>query len=361
MEKEAGDDYNLNMDFSKPDNARVINRLKVLSELRKGECSRAELSRRLGINKVSIGEMVQSLIKEGLVSEGMKDTSSPGRPGTLVSINRSAGRVFAFEIKPRSVSVSVSDTLGNILRFERFPRNNDTEENLRHAIDKMKGGNAEIYGSAVVSSDESFDTSLLPQPVISVPRAIAEAVAETSRTEDMEGFLFLSWSESFDAALMKNELIHLPLLAHIKAQKDGICSCGGKGCLEIAASGKTIMERTGAPSVRDLARNPGYSAQVKEALRPLAVALAEAVQATSATAVMITGELSVIPDSAFAYLQSLLSSLLSPQRNVVIYRSLAGEKGTREGAAISALDIFFYRTQLLKRLSAIEKMDLLMP
>ena len=34
--------------------------------------------------------------------------------------------------------------------------------------------------------------------------------------------------------------------------------------------------------------------------------------------------------------------------------SLSGEKGTREGAAIAALEIFFYRTQLLRRLEAIE-------
>ena len=53
------------MDFSRPDNARTINRLKVLSELRKGECSRAELSRRLGINKVSIGEIIDRMLEEG--------------------------------------------------------------------------------------------------------------------------------------------------------------------------------------------------------------------------------------------------------------------------------------------------------
>ena len=70
MEKQPLGVYNYGMDFSRPDNARAINRLKVLSELRTGECSRAELSRRLGINKVSIGDMIQDMIAEGLVTEG---------------------------------------------------------------------------------------------------------------------------------------------------------------------------------------------------------------------------------------------------------------------------------------------------
>lgn len=346
------------MDFSRPDNARAINRLKVLSELRKGACSRAELSRRVGINKVSIGDMINDLIAEKLVTEGMKDTPVSGRPGTLVSINKSAGRVFAFDIRQRSVSVSVSDTLGNILRFEQFPRNTETADNIRHAIKKMSvGENVRIYGSAVVESDDEFDSSIFPKPVVTIPRVIAEASAEISRTRNMEGFLFVSWSDTFDAALYKQELIHIPTLAHMKAQKDGICWCGGKGCLDIAASGRILMERTGAQSVRDLVRNSGYAASIKEAMRPLSVALSEAVQATAATSVMITGELSAIPDSAYAYLQSLLSTLLPPGRDVTIFRSLAGDKGIREGAAIYALDLFFYRTQLLRRLAMIQKIE----
>ena len=96
------------MDFSKPDNARTINRLRVLSELRKGQASKAELSRKLGINKVSIGEMTDKMIAEGLIEEGDKDFSSPGRPGRLLSINKDKGRVFAFCVSKRAVSVSVS-------------------------------------------------------------------------------------------------------------------------------------------------------------------------------------------------------------------------------------------------------------
>ena len=60
-------------------------------------------------------------------------------------------------------------------------------------------------------------------------------------------------------------------------------------------------------------------------------------------------------DECYAYLQSLVSSVLPPRRsNVIIYRSAAGESGAAEGGAILALDAFFYRTRLLSELKAIE-------
>ncbi|MBO8436644.1 MAG: ROK family transcriptional regulator [Spirochaetes bacterium] len=342
------------MDFSKPDNARAINRLKVLSELRGGEYSRAELSRRVGINKVSIGDMIQDLIKEGLVTEGKKNSTTSGRPGTSVSINRTACRAFAFDIKPRAISVSVSDALGKVLRFERFPRNSETEELVQRSIEKMKGEDIFICGSAVTGYDGTFPASIFPQPTAFIPRVIAEASAELSINKELDGCLFLSWADSFDAAIMKGNLIHLPTLPHMKAQKDGLCSCGGKGCLEVAASGKALMDKTGALSVRDLVRNTGYASAIKEALKPIAMALSEAVQATAATSVIITGELSQIPDAAYTYLNGLLSSLLPPSRKITVARSAAGEKGTREGAATAALNLFFYKTDMLKKLETIE-------
>lgn len=84
------------MDFSRPDNARKINRLKVLNALRKGDLSRAELSREIVLNKVSISEITDALIKEGLIESGMKDMSTQGRPSTKLSIAKKNGRVFSF-------------------------------------------------------------------------------------------------------------------------------------------------------------------------------------------------------------------------------------------------------------------------
>ncbi len=349
--------YHFSMDFSRPDNARRINRLKVLSELRKGTCSKAELSRRLDINKVSIGEICQKMIEENLISESGREQTLQGRPGTLLSINSKAGRVFSIEEGRASLSVAVSDLQGRILRYERLPKGESFQNDILKLVSKMSTGDTTIYGAAIASdSDIPID---LPFPFIRITRAEAEAEAEMARLGDLESFLFLSWSDSIAAAIRKNGmLITLPQFPHIRAQKDGDCSCGGKGCLEAAASGRTILRKAGAESYRALFSKAEYHDTIQSAMRPMAAALSEAIQALSASSVIITGRMSLMPDPFYAYLQTLVSSLLPPSRSdVIIYRSSAGENGAREGAALKALDSFFYHTELLARLKAIENLS----
>ena len=349
--------YHLSMDFSRPDNARRINRLKVLSELRKGTCSKAELSRRLDINKVSIGEICDKMIKEGLIEETGREQTAQGRPGTLLSINSKAGRVFSIEEGRKAFSVAVSDLQGRILRYERLPKGESFQDDIQKLIRKMSAGDAVIYGAAIASD---YNTMIeLPFPSGRISRAEAEAEAEVARLGDLESFLFISWSDTIAATIRKNGMmIPLPDLPHIRAQRDGDCSCGGKGCLEAVSSGQVILSRTGADSYRTLFGNREYHEMIKVMLRPMAAALSEAVQALSASSVIITGRMAAMPDAMYAYLQTLVSSLLPPGReNMVIYRSSAGENGAREGAALKALDTFFYNTELLSRLKAIENLS----
>ena len=186
--------YHLSMDFSRPDNARRINRLKVLSELRKGTCSKAELSRRLDINKVSIGEICDKMIKEGLIEETGREQTAQGRPGTLLSINSKAGRVFSIEEGRKAFSVAVSDLQGRILRYERLPKGESFQDDIQKLIRKMSAGDAVIYGAAIASD---YDTKInLPFPSVRISRAEAEAEAEVARLGDLESFLFISWSDT---------------------------------------------------------------------------------------------------------------------------------------------------------------------
>ena len=218
------------------------------------------------------------------------------------------------------------------------------------------GDGVRIYGSALVPSECGLPGSLFPAPVIRIPRAIAEAEAEIAASGKLDDCLFLSWSDTFDAAICSGgNLRHLPYLAHMKAQKDGECTCGGKGCLDAVASGRALLARTGHPSLKSLMQD---KAALRDALQPMAAGIAQGVQALSAESVMITGAMSQMDDALYAYLQNLVSSLLPPRRSgMVIYRGAAGENGAAEGAAILALDTFFYDSALLAKLEAIESLS----
>ena len=347
------------MDFSRPDNARKINRLKVLAALRHENMSKAELSRDLGINKVSIGEIIDKMMEEGLIEEAGRTAAPSGRPATLLTVKPSSGRSLAIEIRSKAISVSVSDAKGRILRFERFPRTESMMEDLERTIAKMRGGdNVRLYGAAVVTDEDIDLSAVIEAPIIRISKIYAETSSELGMLDDPEDTLFISWADEIEAAIYHDGIITLPQFAHIRAQREGECSCGGRGCIGAVASGKALMAASGAKGYRDLLTNPALFPSWKDMLRPMAATLAMAVQALSAKAVIITGEMAGMSDEALSYLQALLSSALPPMRkDVRISRSQNKDKGAREGAAMAALDEFFYHTNLLSRLSAIERMS----
>ena len=347
------------MDFSRPDNARKINRLKVLSTLRNRPSSKAGLARLLSINKVSIGEIIDSLLEEGLIEEAGKESIPSGRPAMLYAVKGSSGKVFSIELKSRSISVSVSDTLGRIMRYERMPRTDSWKEDLNDTVSGLRGSDtAKVYGAAVVASETEELPSFPDFPTVRIPFSMAEATSEMSRLGGLTSFLFLSWSDSFDACYITHSgPIHLPTLPHMRVSKEGLCTCGGTGCLEAAASGSVLKRKCGASSFRELLSSPQNNAVIRAAVKTVAYALSEAIQAIGASSVILTGEMSPMDDSFYAFMQEIVSSLLPPGRkDVVIYGSVSGEKGAREGAAIAALDMFFYNTELLLKLNAIESL-----
>ena len=96
------------MNFSQPGNAREVNKIKVLNALRGNNgLSRAQLSSLLGINKVSMGEIVDILVSEGLVAETGRQSTAKGRPGTSLSINLQHSTVIGIDIGSRVVTATL--------------------------------------------------------------------------------------------------------------------------------------------------------------------------------------------------------------------------------------------------------------
>ncbi len=344
--------YNNAMDFSKPDNARKINRLKVLNALRKEPLSRAELSRALSINKVSISEIMESLINEGLVENKEKDTTTSGRPSTKLTIRKNNGRVFSFVFTSLTVTVAASNLLGNILRFERFPRGAETLNQIKSFLKKMTLDSPIVYGVTVVSREkEPIERSFFPWPVIYSSFSSAEARAEMD-DEEKKKTLFLSWGETIEA---QYENTYIPTFGHMKVSSSVLCSCGAIGCLEAICSGLRLKELTGIGNIRKLTTDESGIRALEEASKHIAFALSEAVQAIGAERVVITGELSSLPKSIYSSINDNLKMALPPDReSVTVYKSTHGEASALEGAGIIALDEFFYHSALLNKLKSIE-------
>ena len=73
-----------------PGDARSHHRALVLHALyRGGGLSRADLSRELGLSRVTISDVVGDLLDDKLVVElGTRPSAKPGKPATMLDVNR---------------------------------------------------------------------------------------------------------------------------------------------------------------------------------------------------------------------------------------------------------------------------------
>lgn len=376
------------LNFSKPENARYINRLKVVNALRtKSGLSRAQLAKEININKVSMGEIVQGLVDEGVIVEGVKQESAKGRPGTCLSLNESHASAIGVDISTRVITITLFSLLGTPIRMERYPSSDftcDTDyfDTINAAVEKFTSFsaspvigmcialNANIsQGGRITSSflpllnDNSHFISLFsgyPFPVILAPALICAAEAERFYFEStLENMLFINWGEHLSSALiLRDRIIPSMNFAHIPMLKRNVCHCGSVGCLETIASGYGLrleserefgVSMTGREMIK---QGDKCSAILMRAAEALAKALVFSLCATGANAALIGGGLSNLPDEYFAYMLDVFSkSAAVPYRDFPIYRSYYKEKGTVQGAGLTALEEFFYRKNLLLKLN----------
>ena len=95
--------------------ARRINRDIVLELIRANQpVSRADLSRRSGLQRSTISQIVEQLIREKWVCEGAVATRPRGRRPTLLGLNDSLV-VIAVDIHPKQAILATVDLHGRLL------------------------------------------------------------------------------------------------------------------------------------------------------------------------------------------------------------------------------------------------------
>jgi DNA-binding MarR family transcriptional regulator len=95
--------------------ARGINRDIVLELIRTSQpISRADLARRSGLQRSTVSQIVEQLIRENWVREGSIATAPRGRRPTLVGLNEELVAI-AVDIHPTQAIVAVVDLNGRLL------------------------------------------------------------------------------------------------------------------------------------------------------------------------------------------------------------------------------------------------------
>ena len=109
---------------SRPTQGRRQNLALVLQTLyAEGAMSRADLARATGLTRVTVSDLVAELLEQGTVVElGRADDVRPGKPATLVDVNRTGRQIIALDLTAHGVlRAAVLDLDGRVLAHTERP------------------------------------------------------------------------------------------------------------------------------------------------------------------------------------------------------------------------------------------------
>lgn len=260
-----------------PGDARAHNRSLVLQGLFDGgPLSRADLARLTGLTRVTISELVASLIDDGLVDEvGTRTESRQGKPATLVDLAAAGPLVVALDLSGRNlISGALVDLDGAILH-----RHSKSIDDLQYAVADIievatalvgastrpvlgigigTPGIVDPDGTVVVAPNLGWENVDLAKRVRSwtgLPTYVANDANAATLAEGTFGagdqaglFLVTIGAGVGGGVLIDGRPLMGPLqssgeIGHVVVDPDGpACSCGNRGCLETYLSAAALAE-----------------------------------------------------------------------------------------------------------------------
>ncbi|WP_413450062.1 ROK family transcriptional regulator [Georgenia phoenicis] len=301
-----------------PSQAREHNRALVLQTLAAhGTLSRADLARGTGLTRVTVSDLVAELITAGLVIErGQRPGSRPGKPATLLEIDRDAQHIVGVDLSDLTAFRScVVDLEGTVLEEYELATGGATgTEAARLAAEvaarAARSATAPLLGVGVgtpgivdsrgtVLTAPNLGWSDLPlqqllaeelrAPVHVANDANAAVMAERRFGEGSADLMLIRVGGGVGAGILVNGVPRLGAhsaageIGHVVVGTDGgpPCACGRSGCLEAWLA---------VPSLRRLLAGASDGERVRvEAGRRLGIALAPVVATLDVSEIALSG------------------------------------------------------------------------
>jgi predicted NBD/HSP70 family sugar kinase len=267
------------------DEVRRRNTALVLRLLRDtGSLSRADLARRSGLAKATIGTIVGQLQRVGVVSEGVTESSGRGRPSTPVVLEGRSLAGLGIEINVDYAAVTAIDLAGRELFFEErpvasvAPRLSDVVGVIRDAVARLAGADVELLGltiavpglidrgrGVVVDAPNLgwSEVALVEEVRRGLDGAVSVAVDNdancAARAERVHGvavgvddFVYLTGTVGLGAGIfsggqvlrgsrgLAGEVGHLRV-----GDETFVCACGRTGCWEAMVGLRALEQQTG--------------------------------------------------------------------------------------------------------------------
>jgi predicted NBD/HSP70 family sugar kinase len=270
----------------------------VLSALRHGQVqSRVDLARQLVLSKVTVSEVISALIAEGIVEETGEgeSLSMGGRKPILLRLAPNNHYVIGLDIGRTNTVVACGNLMGECIEKVSVPtyRKHDIsnillqiERLVETIIDRTKTPRSSIRGIGIsigglingssgyislspdfgwkdVAIKELVESRLaLPVVVDNCTRVMAFGERWNDKSSNLENAFYINIGYGIGSALVMSGRIYPnnSEFGHIKiTNRNIVCKCGKRGCLEAVASGNAIEQIWGAQT------NPGPKSETLSA------------------------------------------------------------------------------------------------
>jgi predicted NBD/HSP70 family sugar kinase len=271
------------LDVAKRDTPRAINRQVVLNLVRAHQpISRADLARRLAMQRAAVGRIVAELIRGGLVREGQTGDTERGRKPTLLYLDSRGRCAAAVDVRATRTFLVLTDLVGHELTpVASFPTEREPKALVARIAKEVRrllaahpeAGRCSGVGVAFPGMLDRSESVVVQAPALgwrSVPlkaplaaalglpveienaaKACALAQIWSARGTPPPGDLvYVSVSDGVGVGLVvggdllrgrhnvAGEFGHLPL--DIAGPR---CACGAAGCWEVYVSNLATIER----------------------------------------------------------------------------------------------------------------------
>jgi predicted NBD/HSP70 family sugar kinase len=307
-----------NFQVATSETARDINRRIVLNLIRKHQpVSRADLSRRSGLQRSTVSSIAEQLIAERWITEGATGHLPRGRKPTFLHLNGTRAGIIGIDLRPLTTTIALSDLDDHLVIHETLPTGKNPEAFVAHLGSRLKDlmraqpdvvyegigialpGRVDSRTQRLVFApnlgwrDVDMKTPLeraTGLPVEAENDANVCALSELWSARYAEGvndMLAVAVTEGVGVGMVVNrQLVRGPTgvageFGHVVLQEDGPpCNCGNHGCWEVFASNNAAVRYYMESASRSgAARPPGSLPTFEEILGLAARGDADAGQA----------------------------------------------------------------------------------
>jgi predicted NBD/HSP70 family sugar kinase len=268
-----------NFQVATSETARDINRRIVLNLIRKHQpVSRADLSRRSGLQRSTVSAITEQLIQERWITEGATGQLPRGRKPTFLHLNGRRAGIIGIDLRPLGTTIAVGGLDNQFLSQETFPTGKDPEKfvaelgiRLQDLMASQPDVQYEGIGIAVPGRVDSRTQRLVFAPnlgwkdvdmktplelVTGLPVEVENdanvcALGElwsAQYAEGMNDMLAVAVTEGVGVGMVINrQLVRGPNgiageFGHVVMEENGPqCNCGNKGCWEVFASNSAAV------------------------------------------------------------------------------------------------------------------------